>query len=401
MHRAWSVIVLVVWLGVVGVGRALPPFETYRGHGLELQIPVGWTVSVDEFNGTILVAEDPSDPGGAAMVLLVVPAQPGLDAAFLTDAVLSEVAPVRTELGREEAGGVVWTLHTFDADGLPAIVTSLAIAQEGAQVTTIALLSAQSDAFAELGGAALLFVTFGAADPALFATHVAQAEATPAAAAAAGRVAFPPLEPIAELGGAYLKPAGWHFAAESAPGQDLIYLLENPADQNGAAILYLAESGVARPAVGADLVGAVVTAFAQTLGIEAATELRSSGDGLNGARLVSGTRLGRPVKGFFAVFSDAGDVRVYGIVAEADRFDAFGGHGLMWLTLGGMSLADFERSDEMQAWYRPASAWGGDAGAGGSFAAQQMFLDMQSQMFMSWSNNMGGNSCWGNSYGCY
>ena len=394
--RGW----LIAAIAACGFAWALPPLETYRGHGLELQVPRGWTVTVDEAAGTVLVAEDPNDPAGAAMLLVVVPAQPGLDAAYLTEAVLSQVAPARAELGREEAGGVVWTLQSFDADGIPALLTSLAIGQDGAQVATIALLSAHRDAFAELGGAALLFVTFGAADPALFASPAGAAGPAAGAAAPGAPAAFPPLEPIAELGGAYLKPAGWHFGAESAPGQDLIYLQEDPADAHGAAILFLTQTGVGAPAAGADLVGAVVTAFAQTLGLEATTELRRSGDGTNGARLLSGTRLGRASKGFFAVFADGGDVRVYAIAAPAERFDAIGGHGLMWITLGGMSVADFERSDEMQAWYRPAPSWG-DVSWDGSFGAQQMFLDMQSQMFMAWSNNMGGNSCWGDSYGCY
>lgn len=390
------VIAAIVWCGVA---LALPPLEHYRGYGLELQVPRGWTVTVDEAAGTVLVAEDPNDPMAAAMVLLAVPYQPGLDAAFLTQAVLAEVAPSRTELGREVVDGVVWTLQSFDAEGVPALLTSLAISNEGGDVVTIALLSAQPDAFEVLGGTALLLVTFAAADPALF----EQPASVHGAGGALG--SFPRLEPIAELGGAYLKPAGWHYTSERAPGQDLIYLLEDPADEHSAAILFLSQVIDTPPTPGTDVVEGVVASFTQALGIGSVSVLRRSGDDLNGARLLLGTRFGRQTKAFFAVFSDAGSGRVYGVIAPAERFDAFGGHGLMWITLGGMSVAAFEASAEMQAWYQPAGSWSGfdgDGGSAGSLAAQQMLLEMQSRMFMSWSNNLGGSThCWGDSYGCY
>lgn len=365
-----------MWIGLAiawcGSAWALPPLEAYRGQGLELQIPLGWTVTVDEAGGTVLISEDPNDPLSAALVLAVVPHQPGLDAAFLTDTVMAKIATELTELGREEGDGVVWTLQSFEFDGVPALVTSVAISRAEGSVASIALFSARVEDFEPLGCAALLFVTFGGADPALFETAAAPVAApTPGSGSAATAHSFPPLEPIAELGGAYLKPAGWHYASESAPGQDLIYLLEDPAADHGAAILFLSQVVEVPPPAGTDVVAGVVASFSEALGLVDVTEIRRSGDTVTGARLLSATRLGRPTKAFFALFSNGRDISFYGIVAPAERFDGFGGHGLMWVTLGGMTVDAFERSDEMQAWYGPADVWGGGA-SDGSLAMQQM-----------------------------
>lgn len=72
----------------------------------------------------------------------------------------------------------------------------------------------------------------------------------------------------------------------------------------------------------------------------------------------------------------------------------------VWVTLGGMTVDAFERSEEMQAWYREADAPDGGAGVG-PLAAQQMLLDVQSRMFRAWSNDMGGAFCGGDKAGCF
>lgn len=389
MRQTWVVVIAIV---ACGFAWALPPLETYRGHGLELQVPRGWTVTVDEAAGSVFVVEDPGDRTSAGMALLVVPRSPGLDAAALTETVLADVPTPRTELGRQVAAGVVWTLQSFQLDGVAALLTSVAISHEGGDVASIAVFSARTEAFEALGGAALLFVTFAGADPARF--------AAPERTAGPGR-AFPPLEPIAELGAGYRKPVGWQVVTERVPGQELIYLLEDPADDHGAMVLYLAQAADGLPPAGTDVVAGVIGLFTQALAIVDVEELRRSGDLLTGARLLSGTRLGRPTKAFFAIATTEEGAQVYGVVAQAERFDAFGGHGLAWITLGGMAVEDFVVNAELQSWYGPAASGAVDAG-GDTLAAQQALLDLQSRWFTTWSNDLGGNThCWSDGFACY
>ncbi len=390
--KSLKTVTCLVLLSVFCISFALPPLVPYSANGLNFKVPQGWSVEVDETGSYVMVAENPNDPSAAAMVLIAVPYQAGMTADFLTDAVLEEVAPVSTELSRQEENGFIYTLYELDNEDGAFLLTSLAYSSEGDGIGIIGLLSAEASQFEALGGTALLLVSFLGADPAMFSQ----------AATPLQRGKFPELEPIAELGGQYQKPKGWHYTAEQNQGQDLIYLLENPSDPTTAAIFWMNQQTQGSAPAGTDVVSTAISFFLESLAFESVSVERQSGDMLSGARMIRASRGGVPHHAWFIVMTGQDYASVYGIFAPTERFNALGGHGLLWLTLLGKTLQEVETTPEIQSWYQEPS-FGSGSMSSGDYAMQQMYLDMQDRMFKSWSNNMSSNGwCWADSYGqCY
>lgn len=385
---------MLALLSFSSLALALPPLVPYSSHGLSFKIPQGWTAEVDETGSYVMVAENPNDPSSAAMVLIAIPYQEGMTASYLTQSVLEELAPVSTQLSFQEENGFIHTLHRLEHEGQTQLLASLAYSSAKDKLAIIGLISAEAQQFEALGGTALLLVSFLGADPSLFAqttTSVQQGQ-------------FPELEPIAELGGQYQKPKGWHYTAEKNQGQDLIYLLENPSDPSTAAMFWMYQPTQGQPPAGTDVVTTAISFFLESLAFENVSIERQSGDMLSGARMISGSRGGVPHRAWFMVTTGQNNASVYGIFAPTERFNALGGHGLLWLTLLGKTRQEVESTPEIQAWYQePTFGMSSGSMSSNDYAMQQMYLDMQDRMFKSWSNNISSNGwCWADSYGqCY
>ncbi|MEM7735634.1 MAG: hypothetical protein AAF267_07565 [Deinococcota bacterium] len=414
MHTQWLGFGLVLMMSLLAcTAWAFPPLQPYEQGRFRFQAPVGWEVSVDENQGSILISEDPTDDDASVLGLVTAVGQDPLTLinTFINSPDLARFRII--EIGREglvpNSLDALWLLVSLENPQdslLEGYISFIGFRDVRTDTSILAFFIANAERFETQGGAVLPLVVFTQADTTMFVST--PPDPSPS---------FPTLVPYQ---GTVKLPEGWLTQYDAASGKLLAQ--EDMSDVNSPSLLGISvrDQGVA-PVVALEQL-LVSTGFEQ---INILSEDVLGGDGR--IRVIDAVSQGEPVRSVFAVFRDAntGTLNAYGFGARRRRFDELGGVDLLMVTLGGLELTQLSRvnipenssantgiyNDLIQfgqayqqefmqnALVEPLQPQPNDLNPN-SLALQQMMLDTQQQMFNSWSNNLGGSDwCWADSYG--
>ncbi len=156
-----------LWLFFFSYAFAFPPLVPYQQGNTQLMTPQGWTVAIDEVQGIISINENPNDPASASLLMFTAAQQANLTPEifaqnFLTTAV-ANFQVIEQNLV-DDHGGLLVTV-TGTVDGIPAKVAVLSFYDTSFGVLRLVAFAATPQRFEELGGAGLIYVTFGGQDP--------------------------------------------------------------------------------------------------------------------------------------------------------------------------------------------------------------------------------------------
>ena len=156
-----------LWLFLFSYAFAFPPLVPYQQGNTQVISPQGWIVAIDEAQGIISINENPNDPAAASLLMFIVTQQANLNPetaaqTFLTNTV-TNFQVIEQNLV-DNNGGLLVTV-TGTVDGISAKVAVLSFYDIDFGVIRIAVFAATPQRFEELGGAELIFVTFGGQDP--------------------------------------------------------------------------------------------------------------------------------------------------------------------------------------------------------------------------------------------
>ena len=149
---------------------AFPPLTPYQQGNTQIMAPQGWSVAIDEAQGIIIMDENPNDPSGASLVMLATPQQANLTPEviiqnFLTTTVVNFQVIEQTSM--DDNGGLL-VVATGMVEGISAKVAALSFYDMEFGLIRLAVFAATPQSFERLGGAPLIFVTFGGQDPSQF-----------------------------------------------------------------------------------------------------------------------------------------------------------------------------------------------------------------------------------------
>lgn len=158
-------LMIILW----SICLAFPPLEPYQQGAYVFNVPVGWTVQLDEAQGLIYLQENPDNPVGADILLLSTINQNNFSAEqLLEQAILSTGLSDYTILSQDYvANGFLVTIDGF-MDSAAVRVALFSSVDFVNNTFLLASFAATPERFEALGGANLLFVTVGGQDPSYF-----------------------------------------------------------------------------------------------------------------------------------------------------------------------------------------------------------------------------------------
>ena len=132
-------------------------------------VPVGWALQVDEAQGLVYLQEDPADAFSPDILMLSVFNEQGLSPELAIQQALANTGIINATVVEQQSleGGLLVVVEGF----LQSVFVKLALVSFTDLTTntlSVAMFSSPAERFDELGGAALIFVTVGGQDPALY-----------------------------------------------------------------------------------------------------------------------------------------------------------------------------------------------------------------------------------------
>ena len=400
---------------------AFPPLTSYNYGNFSFMAPLGWTVSVDEAQGSIIISEDPDNPLTPILAFVMTPdpnQQLTPDMAmsgFLTQPDFQQYNI--TEIGREYLdNGALWVLVQLD-DG-PEVVYASAIAFADSSSSTVALsfFFGLAERFVELEGATLPFVTFGGLDPAQL-EGLANTNEITVSQQASRR--FPELVQYQD---SIKVPQGWQVSYNA--NQDLLLVQENPRDNDSAFILATSttlETHISAETIAEQVIQSMGFSEIKIVSQEWLPHFNYQALMTETTAVVQGTPVKLAVLVFFPTTNSA-SVGLY--AATKKHFRELGGSDLLLVTLAGLEPEKLY-NNVLTNNPAPTQTFASMAPADNTYTSstsktfpqmqeeaqnQQMYyetmsntLRMQHENNISIINNMGDSDwCWADVYGsCY
>ncbi len=406
---------IVLWiLMFITVSFAFPPLTPYSYGDFSFMTPQGWTVNIDEAQGSIIVSENPNDPN-ASLLAMVLSLNPNNQ---MTPEIIMQNFFIQpdfqqyniTELGREYLNnGALWVVAQLNDGAEVAYLTAISFADPLNSTIALSFFLALAERFIELDGSTLPFVTFGGIDPAQFEQNYASNVTSPSTIdTTIGN--FPPLVIYQNV----KVPQGWQVDYDSV--QDLMLVQENPQDPNAAFIM--STSGSVQAGTTAEIVAEQTlqsTGFTN-IGI---VEQRWLPELSNQVLMTVATAMaeGTPAKlAVMVFFPEPTQANISMYLATSERFDLLGGSNLLLVTLAGLEPYQLSSSQIDYTTTAPTNTanYNNDPASLLELQAQMQndqmnyammseMLQMQHETSMSIINNMGDSSwCWADTYGtCY